>query len=59
MTDNHYDGVFDHANRTNQATGRSWHIPPRRSHALHFLIPLGGFLVVVGLAFWAASKVGS
>jgi hypothetical protein len=27
MSDPFYDGIFTEANRTNEATGRSWHIP--------------------------------
>jgi hypothetical protein len=27
MADPFYDGIFTEANRTNEASGRSWHIP--------------------------------
>lgn len=54
------DARYTEARKTDQSGGRGWDLfpeAPRKSHAIHFLIPLGGFLVVVGLAFWAASKV--
>ncbi len=27
MDNRYYDGIFTEANRTNEASGRSWHIP--------------------------------
>jgi hypothetical protein len=64
MSNNFYDGIFTEANRTNEASGRSWHIPrenetferdasdrePSRMH-----IALG----ILGLIFVAAALIGA
>jgi hypothetical protein len=64
MADPFYDGIFTEANRTNEASGRSWHIPrknerferdasdrePSRMH-----IALG----ILGLIFVAAALIGA
>jgi hypothetical protein len=64
MTDPFYDGIFTEANRTNEATGRSWHIPregnaferdasdrePSKSHIA---------LAILGLIVVAAALIGA
>ena len=64
MADPFYDGILTEANRTNKASGRSWHIPrddetferdasdrePSRMH-----IALG----ILGLIFVAAALIGA
>ena len=52
---NFYDGVYAEANRTNEANGRSWHIPAasrRRAFYVVTAVQLIACSSVVGL-FWA------
>lgn len=64
MADPFYDGIFTEANRTNEASGRSWHIPregetferdasDREPNRMH--IALG----ILGLIFVAAALIGA
>lgn len=51
--DRFYDGIYDAANRTNEAAGRSWHIPARsrRAFGIVTLIQLAVCAVPVA-ALW-------
>lgn len=54
MVDPYYDGVRVDANRTNEASGRSWHIPdPEREPTKPAM-----FLSIVGVMVVALALVG-
>jgi len=56
-----YDGVYAEANRTNEASGRSWHVPEasrvtfRQSFGGSILIGLAGVMVFCGLIWTLAA----
>lgn len=55
MTDHRlHDGVYHEANRTNEATGRSWHIPEERepTNAPIFLAVMA--IILVGFSLIAS-----
>ena len=56
MTDaNYHDGIYEIANRTNAASGRSWHIPAKPSRLAFYVrtgVQFGVVAGVVALA-WA------
>ena len=56
MTDGYYDGVAVIANRTNEASGRSWHIPAKPSRLAFYVRTGVQFGVVAGVVavIWMA-----
>lgn len=54
-----HDGVFTEANRTNEASGRSWHIPEERepTNAPIFLGVIAVLLVGLSLIASVAGRV--
>lgn len=55
MRDPFYDGVFIDANRTNEASGRSWHIPDEEREPSRFILGVAIVAVfLIGMAFIGA-----
>lgn len=50
-----FDGIYDAANRTNEATGRSWHVPEDREPS-GFGMALA-IIAVIGIALSLIASV--
>lgn len=50
-----FDGVYDAANRTNEAAGRSWHIPEAEREPSRFIVAIA----IIAAMCVALSLLGS